>query len=73
MTIYLYSSADWTITRQGGHAPERTIQVSRETNEHLIRVFMSIKAAILETPRCAENLTAAWQDVLSVYFAHWEE
>lgn len=65
-TTYTLDHRACTIERKGSIGPDRVAMLSREAAEHLAYLRSYI-------PGSSPRALAAWQDVLAVYFAHWEE
>lgn len=72
-SLYTFDANVMSITRHAtASAPKRTVYVPAQTRGFLATIRSSI---VLHVNACngVESGIDAWQDVLAVYFAHWEE
>lgn len=71
--LYSFDANVMSITRHASAiAPMRRVSIPVETRNHLSVVRAGIVAQV-NSGNGVESGIDAWQDVLAVYFAHWEE
>ena len=57
----------------GTNGPTREVEVNITVGMYLMNVRRAMLALVQADPRDTESAIAAWQSILFVYFAHWEE
>lgn len=72
--VYSFDANLMTIQRHATSLfPARRIQLGSEARNHLAIIRDGLVHRNRANPHGTESAIAAWQDVLAVYFAHWEE
>lgn len=73
--IFSFDPNTYVIRRHAsdGRWPSRSVGVSNADRDHLVMTRQAFLALVQREPKSTETAIAAWQAILSVYFAHWEE
>lgn len=73
-TLYSLDTKERRIIRHGSNLiPYRAISLPVETYHKLLLIREGLTSLMNGDRAKIETGVDAWQDVLSVYFAHWEE
>ena len=73
-TLYSLDTKERRIIRHGSNTtPYRAVTLPNETYATMLLIREGLTALMNAGRAKLETGIDAWQDVLSVYFAHWEE